>query len=193
MIVLTTAQSVTLAAFVTLVFLPLAIVMGKRSAAFAWMTVAMLGMMWRGEAWKAVYLATEQELQLRQPQSLPSLQSSSKTAFHVPRLAFGASGPTIPGGASPHLDCSGGAQVPRLIPEPALVLSSPGLPSDLQLSNPQEARLDDIASARLLDHRSDLALWRLCENTGCRPSPDSRAGAAYNFNTETQPTPCYFI
>jgi hypothetical protein len=63
--------SVTLATVLTLVLLPWALLSARRSLGFALMTLAMLTMLWRGEAWKTVFLQSEQqvsELQQRQEQ-----------------------------------------------------------------------------------------------------------------------------
>jgi hypothetical protein len=63
--------SVTLATVLTLVLLPWALLSARRSPNFALMTLAMLAMLWRGEAWKTVFLQSEQqvsELQQRQEQ-----------------------------------------------------------------------------------------------------------------------------
>jgi hypothetical protein len=53
--------SVTLAVLATVIWLPVALLSVRRSA-WAWMTFAMIGMLWRGEAWKTVSLAEEAQL-----------------------------------------------------------------------------------------------------------------------------------
>jgi len=71
-------MSVTLAALVTVAFLPMAILRVRQSVSFAMMTLAMLGMMWRGETWKYQCLRLAGQLS----QSLPqSRQLSPKRAF----------------------------------------------------------------------------------------------------------------
>ena len=65
--------SVTLAALLTVILLPWALLSFRGSSSFAWMTLAMLAMLWRGEAWKTVFLQSEQQvLELQQPQQRPS-------------------------------------------------------------------------------------------------------------------------
>ena len=65
--------SVTLAALATAIWLPWALVSARRSP-WAWMTLAMIGMLWRGEAWKTVCLAEEAQLS-QCLQSLPKTVS----------------------------------------------------------------------------------------------------------------------
>jgi len=48
--------SVTLASILTVTMLPWALAMLRRSPFLSAMTLAMLGMLWRGEAWKTVCL-----------------------------------------------------------------------------------------------------------------------------------------
>jgi hypothetical protein len=60
--------SMMLAGLLTVGLLPLAIVKARRSAAFAAMTVAMLGMLWRGEAWKAAYREIAEQVSQLPPQ-----------------------------------------------------------------------------------------------------------------------------
>jgi hypothetical protein len=45
-----------LAALLTVILLPWALLPLRRSLLLAGMTLAMLGMLWRGEAWKTVFL-----------------------------------------------------------------------------------------------------------------------------------------
>jgi hypothetical protein len=66
--------SVTLAAILTVILLPWALLSMRKSVGFAWMTLAMIGMLWRGEAWKTVYLAEEAQLS-QCLQSLPKTVS----------------------------------------------------------------------------------------------------------------------
>jgi hypothetical protein len=63
--------SVTLAALLT------AILKVQQSAPFAAMTLAMLGMLWRGEAWKAAYLLQVEQQVSEQPQQqqIPTLSN----------------------------------------------------------------------------------------------------------------------
>jgi hypothetical protein len=71
----------------TLILLPVAIVKARQSVAFAAMTLAMLGMMWRGEAWKYEALECQPTVLLlrqsplprqRSRQPLPSAESSDQ-------------------------------------------------------------------------------------------------------------------
>jgi hypothetical protein len=64
--------SVTLAALLTALLFPWAIWTARRSPTLAGMTLAMLGMVWRGEAWKTVYLRVAD-------QPCQSLQQRPKT------------------------------------------------------------------------------------------------------------------
>jgi hypothetical protein len=52
----------TLAAILTVILLPWAIVMVGGSLALAAMTLMMRAMLWRGEAWKTVFLQSEQQV-----------------------------------------------------------------------------------------------------------------------------------
>lgn len=72
--------SVTLAALATAIWLPRAWLGVKRSP-WAWMTLAMLAMLWRGEAWKTVCL--REQAQLSQ-----CLQQSPKIVFSVPETSL---------------------------------------------------------------------------------------------------------
>ncbi len=65
--------SLTLAAILTAILLPLALVKLRRSAKLAWMTSVMLGMAWRGEDWKNACLEAEQRLSQLPPQCLQLL------------------------------------------------------------------------------------------------------------------------
>jgi len=70
--------SVTLAAILTTILLPSALLTMRRWPSFAAMTLAMLAMMWRGEAWKWAAL----DLKARASQLPPQcLQLLPKTAF----------------------------------------------------------------------------------------------------------------
>jgi hypothetical protein len=63
------AASVSLSALLTMILLPAAILRARQSPLFAATTLAMLAMVWRGEAWKTVFLQSEQQvLELQQPQ-----------------------------------------------------------------------------------------------------------------------------
>ena len=62
MLIILAWMSVTIAALLTVGLLPVAVPKIRRSPEFALMTLAMLGMLWRGEAWKTVYLAEEARL-----------------------------------------------------------------------------------------------------------------------------------
>ena len=71
--------SLSLSALLTAILLPVAILRARQSVLFSAMTLAMLGMMWRAEAWKTVYLQSERQLlEQRQPQRPPI---SPKTEF----------------------------------------------------------------------------------------------------------------
>jgi hypothetical protein len=60
MIIFPLAVPVTLAALLTVILLPWALLTVRRSASLAGMMLAMLAMAWRGESWKAVFLQSEQ-------------------------------------------------------------------------------------------------------------------------------------
>jgi hypothetical protein len=73
--------SLTLSGILTAILLPCTILMARRSLSLAGMTLAMLAMLWRGEAWKTVFLQSERrvselELQLQPPVS-PKTESES--------------------------------------------------------------------------------------------------------------------
>jgi hypothetical protein len=69
--------SVTLSTLLTVIFLPIAILKARKSMEFALMTVAMILMLWRGEAWKAVFLQSEQQvLELQRQPRQPSEPSA---------------------------------------------------------------------------------------------------------------------
>jgi hypothetical protein len=72
--------SVTLAGLLTVILLPWALWTARRSLALSAMTLAMLAMTWRDEAWKTVFLQSEQrvsELQRQLPQPISSNIESS--------------------------------------------------------------------------------------------------------------------
>ena len=74
--------SVTLAGILTVILLPWAILRARQSLSLAAMTLAMLLMLWRGEAWKTVFLQSEQQiLELQQPQQP---RTSSKIKYSTP-------------------------------------------------------------------------------------------------------------
>ena len=66
--------SVTLAAILTVILLPWALVRVRRSLTLAAMTLAMIGMTWRGETWKYECLRLERYLEAQGLQPIrPSL------------------------------------------------------------------------------------------------------------------------
>jgi len=66
--------SLTLAALLTVILLPLAWVKVRRSPDFAAMTLLAVSMLRRGEAWKTVFLRSERQLlEQQQPQQTPTL------------------------------------------------------------------------------------------------------------------------
>jgi hypothetical protein len=72
--------SVTLAALLTVILLPWALLTVKRAALLSMTMLARIGVTWRAEAWKTVYLESERrvsELQRQQP-----LHTSSKIRFY---------------------------------------------------------------------------------------------------------------
>src|SRR5450759_1111182 len=71
--------SVTIAALLTVILLPVALLTARQSASFAVMTLAMLGLLWRGEAWKAAYLEAEAQL-TRVQQLQPKIESTRRVA-----------------------------------------------------------------------------------------------------------------
>lgn len=75
---LITLASLTLAAILTAILLSWTLVKARRSLVLAAMTLLMLGMTWRGEAWKAGCLSAESQLSQLPPQCRQSLP---KTGF----------------------------------------------------------------------------------------------------------------
>jgi hypothetical protein len=69
--------SVTLVAILTAILLPWALVKARRSLTLAAMTLAMLAMNWRGEAWKTVFLQSEQRVLELQRQLLRPISSNT--------------------------------------------------------------------------------------------------------------------
>jgi len=69
--------SVTHAALLTVIRLPWALLSFRGSAGFAWITLAMLAMLWRGEAWKTVFLQSEQQVLELQQQQRPPIESNA--------------------------------------------------------------------------------------------------------------------
>src|SRR5436190_253544 len=72
--------SVMLASILTLTMLPWTLTMVRWSPFLLAMTLAMLGMLWRGEAWKTVCLAEEAQLS-QCLQSLPKTMSIQQRAL----------------------------------------------------------------------------------------------------------------
>ena len=70
--------SLTLAAILTVILLPWALVRVRRSVTLAAMTLAMLAMLWRGEAWKMVFLQSEQRVSELQRQLRPPILSNTE-------------------------------------------------------------------------------------------------------------------
>jgi hypothetical protein len=81
--------SVTLAAILTVILLPWALLSMRQSAGFAWMTLAMLAMLWRGEAWKTVFLQSEQQVLELQQQQQPRVSPKIEYPIPVSFLACG--------------------------------------------------------------------------------------------------------
>ena len=77
--------SVTLAAILTMILLPWALVRVRRSLTPAATTLTMLAMLWRGEAWKTVFLQSEQRVSELQRQLRPPI--SSNTEWSNPGLS----------------------------------------------------------------------------------------------------------
>src|SRR5207302_1871612 len=76
------AASVTLSALLTAILLPAAILKARQSPEFAATTLLAVAMLWRGEAWKAVFLQSEQQVLELQQQQQP--HTSSKTKYSTP-------------------------------------------------------------------------------------------------------------
>jgi hypothetical protein len=70
--------SVTLAAILTVIPLPWALVRVRRSLTLATTTLAMLAMLWRGEVWKMVFLQSEQRVSELQRQLRPPISSNTE-------------------------------------------------------------------------------------------------------------------
>ena len=80
--------SVTLAALLTVILLPWTLLSFRGSASFAWMTLAMLAMLWRGEAWKTVFLQSEQQVLKLQQQQRPPIESNSISFGQGQRILY---------------------------------------------------------------------------------------------------------
>ena len=81
--------SVTLAGILTVILLPWAILRARQSPLFAAMTLAMLLMVWRGEAWKTVFLQAEQEvLELQQQQQRPPIECNAISFGQGQRILY---------------------------------------------------------------------------------------------------------
>jgi len=80
--------SVTLAALLTVILLPWALLSFRGSASFGWMTLAMLAMLWRGEAWKTVFLQSEQQVLKLQQQQRPPIESNSISFGQGQRILY---------------------------------------------------------------------------------------------------------
>ena len=80
--------SVTLAALLTVILLPWALLSFRGSASFGWMTLAMLAMLWRGEAWKTVFLQSEQQVLELQQQQRPPIESNSISFGQGQRILY---------------------------------------------------------------------------------------------------------
>src|SRR5436190_1601296 len=91
--------SMTLTGLLTLILFPVAVLRLRRSAPFAAMTLAMLGMMWRGETWKYGCLTAEQlglqsqPLSRQQPQFLPNKAHLSQSQV-IPCAVLGSVWPS---------------------------------------------------------------------------------------------------
>ena len=81
--------SVTLAAILTVILLPWALVTVRRSLTLSATTLAMLAMLWRGEARKTVFLHSEEQVlelqQRQQPHTSSTVRYSTPDSF----LAYG--------------------------------------------------------------------------------------------------------
>jgi hypothetical protein len=65
--------------------LPWASVSIRRSPGFAWMALALIGMTWRAESWKLIYLELEREvLELKLPQPPPILSNAKSFSQDQP-------------------------------------------------------------------------------------------------------------
>jgi hypothetical protein len=87
---MTLRASVTLAAILTAILLPLAVLMARRSLALSGTMLALVAMTWRAEAWKTVFLQSEQrvsELQRQLPPPISSSTGSSSLGLLIPRAA----------------------------------------------------------------------------------------------------------
>ena len=78
----------TLAALLTVILLPRALLSFQGSARFAWMTLVMLAMVWRGEAWKTVFLQSEQQILELQQQQRPPIESNAISFGQGQRILY---------------------------------------------------------------------------------------------------------
>jgi len=88
------ALSVTMSTLLTVIFLPMAILRVRQSPDFAAMALVAVVMLWRGEAWKAVFLKSEQQvLELQQQRERPILPKT--TSFYRHRKLLDAEFPLV--------------------------------------------------------------------------------------------------
>ncbi len=174
--------SLTLVALLTVVILPWALLTMRRSAMPAAMALAMVGMMWRGEAWKTVYLREQAQL-------FQCLQQLPKTAFFDPS--------TLPLRDEVRFVLGFGEVQSLDVRAPAVALT--GVP--LNTFGPRGADYKALLVLRDSDHAADVALSSLSrtatfhlplqnlreENdysrSGIKSEPES------NYHTNAGPTP----
>ena len=174
----------TLAAILTVILLPW--VMVQRSLALAAMTLMMLAMLWRGEAWKTVFLQSEQQVLELQRQQQPRTSSNTEwsnpdpSTLHVaecfgPRFASVRFLPGVPLVGPRTLQCQSD-QRDSIV----LVTSSGNTPVMYQAEGSivYPARYQPWFSQAVLDH--------------CRAQND-QIRAVNNFNNQSDPIPVDFI
>ena len=174
--------SVTLAA----ILLPWALVTVRRSLSLLATTLAMLAMLWRGKAWKTVFLQSEQRVSELQRQLRPPISSNTEWSN--------------PGLSTLHVaECFG----PRF----ASVLFRPGVPlvgpRTLQSQSDQRDSIVLPTSSGntpvmyqaegSIVYRAQYQPWFSHTGLDHRRAQNDQIRAVNNFNNQSDPTPIDFI
>ncbi|MGC1323353.1 MAG: hypothetical protein WA849_14320 [Candidatus Udaeobacter sp.] len=178
--------SVTLAAILTVILLPWALVRVRRSPTLAATTLAMLAMLWRREAWKTVFLQSEQQVLELQRRQQPRVSSNTEWSN--------------PGLSTLHVaECFG----PRF----ALVRFRSGVPltgpRTLQYQSVQRDSIVLLTSSdnTLVMYQAEGSIVCLAQyqpwfsQTGLdrRRAQNDQIRAVNNFNNQSDPTPLDFM
>jgi hypothetical protein len=174
--------SVTLAALATVIWLPLALLSVRRSP-WAWMTLAMIAMLWRAEAWKTVCLAEEAQLS-QCLQSLPKTVSNRQHALSACAVAHHV----LPKVSRPFLaeEFEETYQSRKL-----------GIQTPLDLREPDKGNHRVLVTLQSLDLEACLALMSVEPDFEQRElhleSQTDFNGSGLNCQTQWEPTPNDFI